>query len=216
MRKSFNTLKVTLDEFCNFFDLLINSTKSHISFSTSLSDKDELEEVLNLPIHNLSFDYMGVLMIGKMLKLIDCAHHLISSLQEVHTRWEGRYISYSRRIQLLQWIFFRKFNYILYIEIDYPYIKSISYRFIWVSQQQMVWKNMIYSRVEGKVYICNYMNLQTIKEHITRCNSFLYLQFIPVWIIVLLNASKYLNKKKVLEVLFVLPWTKAIFYISNF
>lgn len=80
------------------------------------------------------------------------------------TRWSGKKLSYMGRVQLVDWIFQGKFGYLVQSNIvplaALSTTQSITYKFIWSSQREVVWKNMIKPRQQGGIGVRDYRATQ--------------------------------------------------------
>lgn len=68
--------KQTIDKFCDFSRLQINTSKSFMILSTSIKDKEKIVDIIGLPLQSLSFSHLGVPMTGRSIKHTDCLKHL--------------------------------------------------------------------------------------------------------------------------------------------
>lgn len=130
--KSMQALKNVLDEFCEFFGLSINTENSYVVFSKRVHDKAELAGILSFQLKELPICYLETPQMGKLITNKDC-DPLISDLNAILTRWSGNFFFYMGRVELVEWIFHDKFDYLMQSTImphnTLQSIHSIAYRF---------------------------------------------------------------------------------------
>lgn len=134
--KSLTSLREVLAEFEEFSGLRINPRKSSIIFSKRVTDKAQLASILGFQIKDLPIKYFGVPLTGKAIRFSDC-DGLLAELKNILTRWSSKKLSYMGRIQLVEWVFQGKFNYIAQCsaipQAAIAALQSITYKFIWGS-----------------------------------------------------------------------------------
>lgn len=108
--KYLKAIREILEEFSRFSGLQVNTVKSMTIVSKRALDKAQLAAVLGFTQNNLPVNYLGVPLTGRSISSRDCSA-LITDLQGIFDRWKGKRLSYSGRIQLIEWIFHGKYGY---------------------------------------------------------------------------------------------------------
>lgn len=112
----------------------------------------ELAAVLGFQVRDLPIKYMGTPLTGKSIKYIDC-DALLAELRALLTRWSGKKLSYKGRTQLADWVFHGKFGYLtqsnVIPRVALETIQSITYKFIWGAQREVLWQSMIRAKNQG-------------------------------------------------------------------
>lgn len=99
-RKSLLAVKKILKRFEAFFGLTTNPAKSEIYFSSLVQNRDELSKILNYPLKTLPIKYIGVLLVGRELRSMDCIE-LLDKMWGYFMYWKIHCLSYYGRILLV-------------------------------------------------------------------------------------------------------------------
>lgn len=92
--KSLRAIKQIIHDFSTFSGLQVSLSKSSLTFSALISNRDELFNVLGFSEGKLPFKYLGVPITGRELRTADC-QVLIDQLQTYLARWRNKCISYA-------------------------------------------------------------------------------------------------------------------------
>lgn len=114
-----------------------------------MHDGDELNSILGYPSKPLPIQYLGAPITGRAVKNTYCAY-LVVDLQKFLFKWSNHALSYTGRIQLVQWLFLGKFNNLRQSSFIPAYtlgkIRSITYSFIW---NKVAWSRLTLPIEEG-------------------------------------------------------------------
>lgn len=92
--KSFRELREVLNEFRIFSGLSIDCEKSFAIFLKRVDEKKELADILDFQTNELSIQYLGTPLTGKLVRYKDC-DGLLVELRNILTRWSTKKLSYA-------------------------------------------------------------------------------------------------------------------------
>lgn len=161
--KSFRALREVLTEFTEFSGLSINCGKSYAIFSKRVGDGAELVDILGFQTKEMPIRYLGTPLTGKLVRYKDC-DGLLAELRGILMRWSAKKLSYADRTQLIDWVFQGKFGYLIQSSIipqaALDAIQTITHQFIWGSQRDVAWKNMVKTKKHGGMGVHDYKSTQ--------------------------------------------------------
>lgn len=119
-----------------------------MTFSKLINNKDELARIVDFPCKDIMFNYLGIPITSKTLTYNEC-----STLVTIFKISSSNGVARSSHTVAVHSYVSGKLQYILQISILLTSvinkIKSITYNFIWGSQQEVAWANMIYPKPKG-------------------------------------------------------------------
>lgn len=88
----------------------VNRSKSGVVFSKVVGQAQDLINILGIPLTQFPLKYLGLPLTKGKLHYRDYGA-LLTSLEKTLDRWKTKWLSYSGRIQLLNWVFHGKVNF---------------------------------------------------------------------------------------------------------